>query len=138
MSQGQLSETTPKRMVVPIKLSSSSPKKKGSYDHSVRSSSSDSQAWQKREFAVFMKSVMILNQGLSQLKISLSEDSANEITCNTYVRLITNLIETVGKSRKSDLTDKLVAAVVVDSVSTQASSVSSSPYPSKRKRSNLV
>ena len=86
-----------------------------------------------------MKSVSILNQGLSQIKTSLSEESANEITCNTYVRLITNLVETVGKSRKVELSDKLVAAVVVDSISTHASTCSStSSVPSKRKRSNLV
>ena len=65
-----------------------------------------------------MKSATILNQGMSQVKMSISENSALEITTSTYVRLLTNLLDTLGKERRAELSDKIVAALVVDSVST--------------------
>ena len=65
-----------------------------------------------------MKSATILNQGMSQVKMSIGENSALEITTSTYVRLLTNLLDTIGKERRVELSDKIVAALVVDSVST--------------------
>ena len=105
-------------MVIPIKLQSTShlKKKTKSADNSLRAL--DSQPWVKREFAVFMKSATILNQGMSQVKISLTEDTAHEITTSTYVRLLTNILDAMGRDRKAELSEKIVAALVVDSVST--------------------
>ena len=55
-----------KKMVVPIKLSGAPVKKTNSADNSLMSFGT--QPWVKREFALFMKSATILNQGLSQIK----------------------------------------------------------------------
>ena len=54
------------KMVVPIKLSRMPVKKTNSADNSLILLGS--QPWVKREFALFMKSASILNQGLSQIK----------------------------------------------------------------------
>ena len=111
----QESEIT-KKMVVPIKLPSSSHFKKKTKSES--SLNIDSQPWVKREFATFMKSATILNQGMSQVKMSFGEDSAREITTSTYVRLLMNLLDAVGKDRKAEISDKIVSALVVDTAST--------------------
>ena len=79
--------------------------------------SPDRQLWLKKEFAVFMNSVSILNQGLLHIKTCQSPDVCHDITTDTYVKLITTLLETVGEDRKADLRDRLATAMIDDSVS---------------------
>ena len=66
MTEKDSQDSKSKRLVVPIKLMK--PTNKANSEADVISKSDDSNNWVKREFAVFMKSVTILNQGLGQIK----------------------------------------------------------------------
>ena len=59
-----------------------------------------------------MKSVTILNQGLNSIKNCQSEEAANEIISNTYVKVNENMIETVEKAHKADLSEKIVTQII--------------------------
>ena len=72
------------------------------------------QQWLKKEFTVFMKSVSILNQGLSKLKSCHNPATAVDITSDTYVALIKDLMATIGPERKADMHDRLVEALSDD------------------------
>ena len=109
-----------KRTVVPIKLSKDNENK-------------ERKNWKKRQFAVFMKSVTILNQGLNQIKNCTSEDAANEIIANTYVKVNENMIDTVEKEHKTDLSDKIISQMVQNSGFEHSMSLAS-----KRRRTNVV
>ena len=79
-----------------------------------------------------MNSVTILNAGLNQIKTCQSLDIASEITADTYVRLITSLLDSVGEERKADLRDKIGSAIIEDSVTEYSGTL-----PCKRRRIDI-
>ena len=64
-----------------------------------------------------MKSVQLLHQGLDQIKSCQSLDIAQDITSDTYIKIFTTLIESVGEERRADLQQKILSSVMEDSAS---------------------
>ena len=60
-----------------------------------------------------MKSTIVLNQGIAQIKLCRSKKSGNEITDKTHVVLFQNLLKNISGERKTSLRRKL-AAVLCD------------------------
>ena len=91
------------------------PMQKAHSSDTINFASPDRQTWLKREFGVFMKSVQLLHQGLDQIKTCQSLDIAQDITSETYMKIITTLLESVGEERSRDLKEKIMGSIVEDS-----------------------
>ena len=70
-------------------------------------SSPDRKLWLNRELIVLMESKAILERGFLSLKQASSSIDAEDITSDTYVRLMVRLFETISDHRKAELREKL-------------------------------
>ena len=61
----------------------------------------------KREFAVFVKSASILNQGMGEIKTSNNERHAKKVRNKTYLNLVKVLLDQLENDQKVDLRNKL-------------------------------
>ena len=74
-------------------------------------SSPDRKLWLNRELIVLMESKAILERGFLSLKQASNSTDAEDITSDTYVKLMARLFETVRDDRKAELREKLNEAL---------------------------
>ena len=84
---------------------------------------------------VLMNSATILNQGLKLMKQCTDPTVAADVTTETYVELIKELIKTISDERKPEIREKICEALYEDSDSEEGDIFQSLPV--KRKRGGL-
>ena len=76
-----------------------------------QNSSPDRKQWLNRELIILMESKAILERGFLSLKQATSSPDAEDITSDTYVKLMVKLFDTISDDRKAELREKLNEAI---------------------------
>ena len=94
-----------------------------------RSASSESQKRRRKDYGLFIKSIQILNKGITQLKPQNEPSVAFDVTTETYAKLIKEVLDTLDDAKKGEMSRVLNRALSEDSDSEMAISL-----PKKRRR----
>ena len=68
-----------------------------------RSSSTESQNKRRKDYGLFIKSIQILNKGITQLKPQNDQSSAFDVTTETYAKLIKEVLDTLDDAKKGEM-----------------------------------
>ena len=68
-----------------------------------RSPSTESQNKRRKDYGLFIKSIQILNKGITQLKPQNDPSVAFYVTTETYAKLIKQVLDTLDDAKKGEM-----------------------------------